>query len=115
MASADAQTAVPSSALAARSADRGFWWAYAVCAAAALVPLWSVTYLPMADLPQHAYQIHVWTHFDEAEYGYREQMEFNWFSPYLLGYALWRALAFAMPIGTSGRVLVSLIVLSLPL
>jgi len=115
MKSADDRTTGPSTAPAAPSADRGFWWAYAVCATAALVPLWSVTYLPMADLPQHAYQIHVWTHFDDAEYGYREQMEFQWFSPYLLGYAVWRALAFAMPIEAAGRVLVSLIVLSLPL
>ena len=114
MASADAQTADPSSALAARSADRGFWWAYAVCAAAALVPIWSVTYLPMNDLPQHAAQIFMWQHYDDPQYDFSRNLEFQWLNPYLLGYALWRLLACFLSIPVAAQVVVSLAVLALP-
>lgn len=80
------------------------------CALAALVPIWTVDFLPMVDLPQHAAQIRLWQHFEE----YRATHELNIFTPYLTVYALGRLLAAVFPITTAMHVLVSLLVLALP-
>jgi len=47
-------------------------------------------YLPMVDLPQHAAQLSAWIHLDDPNYGFAEQFEINWRTPYLLGYLLAR-------------------------
>jgi hypothetical protein len=89
--------------------------AFVVCALVALVPLWSATYLPMTDLPQHAAQIFFWQHHDDPAYDLAARTEFQWFTPYLLGYALWRLLAFVLPIPVGAQVLASVAVLAWPL
>ena len=48
------------------------------------------SYLPMVDLPQHAAQLSAWIHLDDPNYGFAEQFEINWRTPYLLGYLLAR-------------------------
>ncbi|NJL28446.1 MAG: hypothetical protein HC897_11445 [Thermoanaerobaculia bacterium] len=83
---------------------------FGLCAIVALVPIGSVSHLPMVDLPQHAAQIRLWQHFDE----YRASHDLNLFTPYLTVYALGRVLAAVLPIATAMHVLVSLLVLALP-
>jgi hypothetical protein len=92
-----------------------FWPAFALCALAALAPIWLVTYPPMQDLPQHAAQIFMWQHYDDPGFNFSERLEFQWFIPYLLGYTLWRVLAFFLPLVVAGKVLVSAAVLAFPL
>ena len=91
-----------------------FWPAFLLCAAVSLVPIWSVTRLPLTDLPQHAAQVFFWQHYDDPQYGIAARAEFQWFSPYLLGYAAWRLLAVFLPIAVGAKVLASLAVLALP-
>ena len=91
--------------------DRRFWAAFAACAAAALVPLWSVRYLPMADLPQHAAQVSIWLHLDDPVMGF----EVHWFVPYLVPYLVPLAIARWVGIVVAMKVLVTLAVLGLPL
>jgi len=47
-------------------------------------------YLPMVDLPQHAAQLSAWVHLEDPDYGFADQFEINWRTPYLLGYLLAR-------------------------
>src|SRR6187431_2750194 len=66
-----------------------------LCIAFALTALVAGTfayfaYLPMVDLPQHAAQLSAWIHLDDPNYGFAEQFEINWRTPYLLGYLLAR-------------------------
>jgi hypothetical protein len=68
--------------------DRWFSISFWLCCALIAVPLWSVEYLPMADLPQHAAQISIWTRWHDAKFGYPEIYTQNWFTPYLFGYLL---------------------------
>jgi len=68
--------------------DRWFSICFWVCCASIAVPLWTVEYLPMADLPQHAAQISIWTHWNDPAFGYQEIYAQNWFTPYLFGYLL---------------------------
>ncbi len=84
----------------------------ALVAAAFVVPLFLVKYLPLVDLPQHAAQLSIWQHLDQP--GFAGQYELNWRTPYLLVYLLARPLlAFASPLLALKIVLV-LGVLALP-
>jgi len=91
-----------------------FWPAFLLCAAVSLIPIWSVTWLPLTDLPQHAAQVFLWQHYDDPQYGIAARAEFQWFNPYLLGYAAWRLLAVFLPIAAGAKVLASVAVLALP-
>jgi hypothetical protein len=86
-----------------------------VCAIATLIPLWSVKYLPMVDLPQHTAQVSIWIHYHDPAYGFAQQFELNWFTPYLGGYALARFFALFVPILAAMKLVVTLAVLALPL
>ena len=61
---------------------------FLVAIALALVPLWLVETLPLADLPQHAAQIAMLRDFESSPHGYDEVFVLNWVTPYLLGYGL---------------------------
>lgn len=89
--------------------------AFLVMAAAALAPLWSVEYPPMVDLPQHAAVVFIWKHYSDPAYGYREIFQLDLFSPYLIGHALARLAAVALPVPAAMKAAVSLAVLALPL
>src|SRR6186713_1195082 len=52
--------------------------------------LFGFRYLPMVDLPQHAAQLSTWVHLDDPAFGFAEQFEVNWRTPYLLSYLLAR-------------------------
>jgi hypothetical protein len=82
---------------------------------AAAVPIWSVKYLPMVDLPQHAAQIFLWQHYGDPELAPTSRYELNWFTPYLLGYVLVRAISIALPIATAMKVVVTLAIWAFPL
>jgi len=94
--------------------SRGLAAAFALAAAAALVPLWSVEYPPMVDLPQHAAQITLWRDYADPLFPYREIFELHPFSPYLIGHSLVRFFDLLLPITVAVRVMVSLAVLALP-
>jgi hypothetical protein len=68
-------------------------WLLAIAATLAAVVAWAFfrfTYLPMVDLPQHAAQMSAWVHLDDPSYGFADQFEINWWTPYLLSYLLAR-------------------------
>jgi hypothetical protein len=90
-------------------------WAFATCAAAVVALLWSVDYLPMVDLPQHAAQLSFWIHYDDPRFGFAEHLRLCWFSPYLLGYALARAAALILPPAAALKLVITLAVLAIPL
>lgn len=66
-------------------AKRWFSVIFWVCCALLAVPLWTVEYLPMADLPQRAAQISIWTRWSDPEFGYQRIYTQDWFTPYLFG------------------------------
>jgi len=88
--------------------------AFCVCALAALLPIWTVKYLPMTDLPQHAAQIFMWSHINDPGLRLRDTYELNWFTPYLLGYATVGVLGWLMPLFVALKVVITLSVLGTP-
>ncbi len=92
-----------------------FAGAFSAAAAVSLVPIWSVKYLPMVDLPQHAAQIFLWRHISEEAHGFSEVYELEMTSPYLAAHAILRLLALALPLPAATRVMASLAVIALPL
>lgn len=96
-------------------AAKGFAAAYLVSAAAALVPLFSVKYPPMVDLPQHAASVFIWKHYDDPEHGFRDVFAIDYLSPYVLGHGLARLLAEAMPVLAAMKAATALAILALPL
>ncbi|MCG3205956.1 MAG: hypothetical protein KCHDKBKB_02682 [Elusimicrobia bacterium] len=65
-----------------------FWISFVVCAIVSLVPIWVNKYLPMTDLPQHAAQISIITNLDNPIFGFYERFSINWFTPYVMAYAV---------------------------
>ena len=69
-------------------------WLFEACgilaAMAGLVVIWLPEYPPGIDLPGHATQIHLWMNLDES---LGDLYRINWFTPYLLGYAVARGFA----------------------
>jgi hypothetical protein len=58
-----------------------------------LAAFFSVAYLPMVDLPQHAAQISIWLHLNDPNWSEFRLFELNLRTPYLGVYALARGLA----------------------
>jgi hypothetical protein len=100
---------------AAPRTDRSFRIAFVACSAAALVPIWSVKYLPMVDLPQHAAQVAAWLHLGDPATSFGDVYELHLFVPYLLPYLLGVAVAKVAGVLPALKVLVSIAVLGLPL
>lgn len=68
-------------------------WLLSVAATLAAVLAWvffHFEYLPMVDLPQHAAALSEWVHLEDPSYGFADQFELNWWTPYLLSYLLAR-------------------------
>jgi hypothetical protein len=84
------QTAEPSLAEGSGSPD----WLFEACgilaATAALSVIWLPEYPPGTDLPGHATQIYIWMNLDQ---GFGDTYRVNWFTPYLIGYAVARGFA----------------------
>lgn len=95
--------------------ERAFRASFAACAAAALLTIWTVKYLPMVDLPQHAAQVSIWQHLHDPHFGFAGRFEVHRSTPYLATYALVRALAAVMPLRVALQLVLSLAVVGLPL
>lgn len=80
-----------------------------------MAPLWSVKYLPMVDLPQHAAQIFLWSRYDDPALDLARTYELNYFTPYLLGYCLVRLLTSVTGLVVALKLVISAAVLGLPL
>ena len=95
--------------------DRWFSISFWLCCALIAVPLWSVEYLPMADLPQHAAQISIWTRWSDPAFGYREIYAQNWFTPYLFGYLLTFPLTPFMSVKAATTTIITAALIGVPL
>jgi hypothetical protein len=96
--------------------SRGVYWTcFAVCAVLTLLPLWSVKYPPMVDLPQHAAQISIWKNLHDPRFGFAEFFELELRTPYLATYALARLFAEVTSILVALKLVISLSVVGLPL
>lgn len=99
--------------------ERLFWCLFGGCCVAALLPLWLVEYLPMADLPQHAVQIAIWRHWNDPGFGagglaYHEIYRPSWFTPYLGGYSLAALFSLLVPVPEAIKVVLSLAAIGIP-
>lgn len=103
------------SAAEAGAREPAYWIAFAVCLTAASVPFLAAKYLPMADLPEHAAQVAVFKAFDDPCYRFDRVFEFNWATPYLLGYLIARAFAAVVTVHVAIKLTVFVWVLLLPL
>lgn len=68
-------------------------WLLALAGTFAVAVAWTFfafPYLPMVDLPQHAAQLSAWVHLHDPAYGFADQLELNWWTPYLLSYLVAR-------------------------
>ena len=74
-------------------------------------PLWTLTYLPLGDLPDHAAQLRVIT--DYAHY--KDVFQINWFTPYLLSYAVTLLIAVISPVTVAIKITLSLFLLAVPI
>ena len=95
--------------------DRGYWIAFAVCAAAATAPLLVTGTLPMADLPEHMAQVAIWKHYGDPCHRFAEFFELHYATPYLLGYVITRVLATVLTVTAATKAVVWLSIVLLPL
>lgn len=86
---------------------------FSVCAVAALTPLWLGKYPPMVDVPQHAAQVALWQQLAAPQSKLHALFELNYATPYLVGYALTRAVAEVSSVLVGMKVTLSLAVLGL--
>ncbi|MCW8128838.1 MAG: hypothetical protein KIS92_00510 [Planctomycetota bacterium] len=103
----------PSPAPSAAEPSDGFWIAFGLAALAYLLPFWIVKYPPMIDLPQRAAQVWLLGHLNEPEVAARYELH-GW-SPYVLSYYLGWLFARVLSVPDAMRLLISLIVVSMPL
>src|SRR5688572_21731118 len=73
-------------------ADPAFWACFAGLTLLLGGLVFCARYLPLVDLPQHAAQLSIFVHYDDPAWGFREQFELNWGTPYVLLYVLARPL-----------------------
>lgn len=80
-----------------------------------IVPLWLGAYLPMVDLPGHAAVITALQQIAAGNSTFTESFETDWFTPYLLGYALFYLLASFLPISVTMKIVLSLSLIAVPI
>lgn len=95
--------------------DRWFSITFWVCCALLAVPLWTVEYLPMTDLPQHAAQIAIWTRWSDPDFGYQQIYVQNWFTPYLFGYLFAFVLTPFMSVNAALTTVITVALIGIPL
>jgi hypothetical protein len=76
-----------------------------------IIPIWSITYLPLTDLANHAVQVQMIKDFES----YSSTYTLNWFTPYLLGYGLVLLFAQVFSIITSLKIVLTISILAIPL
>ncbi|MEY4591022.1 MAG: hypothetical protein RL497_3098 [Pseudomonadota bacterium] len=75
-----------------------------------ILPLWTITYLPLGDLPDHAGQLHAILNYSEYQRDYR----INWFTPYLVGYSISLFFGLFFSATTALKITYTLSVLAIP-
>jgi len=84
-------------------------------AAALLVPIWSVSYLPLVDYPNHLASAFVLAHLTGVRFHFGRYYAAHWGTfPYLTMDWILLGLQWLMPIDTAGRLLLSLCAMSVP-
>lgn len=92
-----------------------FWSGFLFCLALTIYPLWSVHYLPMHDIPQHATQVFLLNNFDNPAFDIKNRYQIDYFTPYLTGILLARFFALFFDVVTSIKIVLSLTALAFPL
>jgi hypothetical protein len=90
-------------------------WIVLTCSFLGALPVWFATYPPMVDLPQHAAQVAMFRNLHDPSFPFRDALAVNWFTPYLLGYALIYVLTPLFGILISAKIVVSLAIIAAPL
>lgn len=75
-----------------------------------VAPIWQVRYLPLADIPDHAGQLRIILDYSR----YQDDYYINWFTPYLVGYALSLFFSLFLSIPTALKVVLSISLLAVP-
>ncbi|SMF15522.1 hypothetical protein SAMN02745866_01013 [Alteromonadaceae bacterium Bs31] len=76
-----------------------------------IMPLWTVTYLPLGDLADHAAQLRTILDFEAYQQNYR----INWFTPYWVGYGFALFFSLFFSVVTALKIVLSLALLAYPL
>lgn len=84
---------------------------FAILSCLLVAPIWSLEYLPLGDLPDHAGQIRAMIDFDH----YRSNHTINWFTPYILAYGITLLLAKVFPLIVAIKVVLSFCLISMPI
>lgn len=92
-----------------------YWLAFLFCSLVAALPLLATYRLPMTDLPQHAAQLTLWKFYDADCYDFRRLYERNWFTPYILGYAVTRLFSTVLMVNGALKLTIFLSIVALPL
>jgi hypothetical protein len=79
-----------------------------------IVPLWFSPQLPAVDMAQHAAQIGAMHEIWAGNEMFTRVFEINWFTPYLLGYALLYLLSLIVPVTIATQIVVSIALVSMP-
>lgn len=80
----------------------------------AVVPLWISRQLPAVDMAQHAAQVAAMHEIWAGNEMFTRVFEINWFTPYLLGYALLYVLSLVLPVAIATQILVSIALILMP-
>ena len=78
-------------------------------------PLLFSHYPPMVDIPQHVAQVSTLNRLFSPDFHYAGLYSINWETPYLAGYLLLGALSKCMPILVALKLLLAIVVISIPL
>lgn len=94
-----------------RVTDGLYWAGFLILSLLLIAPLWTVTYLPFGDLPDHAAQLKTLMEFSH----YADDYRINWFTPYWVGYGLALFFSLVFPVVTALKIVLSLALLAYPL
>jgi hypothetical protein len=90
-------------------------WAFPVCALLALTAVWWHRYPVGVDLAQHAHLYKLWWQLREGPIEYQQLYRYNFFTPYLLPYALGAVLTKAVSALFAVKCILSLTAIATPL
>ncbi|MGK4006074.1 hypothetical protein WMF31_25875 [Sorangium sp. So ce1036] len=95
--------------------DRLFVATFALLAAAAVVPIWRVRFLPLLDLPNHLAAVHIWHNFDAPWARAKEFYELSLTpAPYGAYHILTHVIAHGVGLEDANRIVLSSYVLAIP-
>lgn len=80
-----------------------------------LIPIWSISYLPMVDMPHHAAQVSILRHYNDPAFGFEPQFRFQWLTPYAFAYYVSYLFSLFTSVLTATKIVITLSILSFPL